>query len=107
MAKDILKLLSVDVVEDDPAITLAELCQYCSLPAEQVITMIEFGIIEPIQPQETSCRWHFTGKSLLRVQTVVRLQRDLGVNLEGAALAIELLDEVKILRQMVDSLQRS
>jgi chaperone modulatory protein CbpM len=34
-----------------------------------------------------------------RVRTVVRLQRDLGVNLPGAALALELLDRI-------DELQR-
>ena len=106
MANEEFKLLSGVVVEDDQILSLAALCYYCSLPAEQVITMIEFGIIEPIQPQMPRSRWQFTDSSVLRVQTVIRLQRDLGVNLAGAALAVELLDEVKTLRQLAASLQR-
>jgi len=43
---------------------------------------------------------------LLRVQTTLRLQRDLEVNLAGAVLALELLDEIKQLRQQVAFLQR-
>jgi chaperone modulatory protein CbpM len=35
------------------------------------------------------------------VQRVVRLQRDFGVNLPGAALALELLEEVERLRRNV------
>lgn len=106
MTEQIHKILSGVVVEEDRTISFAELCQCCELPAEQVLTMIEIGIIEPLQPQALSCRWHFSGASLLRVQTVIRLQRDLGVNLEGAALAIDLLDEVKRLRQLVDVRRR-
>jgi chaperone modulatory protein CbpM len=34
-----------------------------------------------------------------RVRTVVRLQRDLGVNLPGAALALELLERIEELQR--------
>jgi len=50
--------------------------------------------------------WQFSGESIIRVQEAIRLQRDLGINLPGTALALELLDEVKALRQQVSSLQR-
>jgi chaperone modulatory protein CbpM len=33
-----------------------------------------------------------------RVQTAIRLQQDLGVNLAGAALALDLLEELQELR---------
>ncbi len=98
--KDI-KTLSGTIVEDADAMSLAELCQCCSLPAEQIITMIEYGVIEPLEPRATSIRWQFSGNSVLRIQTAVRLQRDLDVNIAGAVLALELLDEVKKLRQEV------
>lgn len=81
--------------------------RYCSLPVEQVMTMIEHGIIEPQKTDPTAKNWQFAGLSLVRVQTVKRLQSDLGVNLEGSALALDLLDEVKALRQQTKALRRA
>jgi chaperone modulatory protein CbpM len=43
-------------------------------------------------------RWRFSGTHLRRATVALRLQRDLGVNLAGAALALELLDELDTLR---------
>jgi chaperone modulatory protein CbpM len=107
MENEEISVLSGIVMDDNQAVSMAELCQCCSLPAEQVVSMIKHGIVEPIESRITISHWQFSGESVLRVQTAVRLKRDLGVNLAGAALALELLDEVKILRQQVDSSQRS
>ena len=52
-------------------------------------------------------QWQFSANSVLRIHTVTRLQQDLGVNLAGAVLALELLDEVKTLRRQVLVLQRN
>jgi len=43
-------------------------------------------------------RWRFPGMQLRRARVAVRLQRDLGVNTAGAALALQLLDEIEALR---------
>ena len=106
MSEDVMELLGI-VVNDDETITLGELCQCCALPAEQVITMIEQGIIEPLETRASGANRQFPAQSVLRVQKTVRLQRDLGVNLAGAALALDLLDEIKSLRQLVAALERS
>ena len=92
-----------DVMDDNQAISMVELCRCCSLPAEQVVSMINNGIVEPIESHITISRWQFSGDSVIRIQTAIRLERDLGVNLAGAALALELLDEVKSLRQQLAS----
>lgn len=94
------------MLDEDGVLTMAELCRYCSLPAEHILIMIEHGIIEPREMTSRASRWQFAGTSLVRVQTVKRLQRDLGVNMEGAALALELLDELKTLRQQLAALRR-
>ena len=87
------------IIDDSHHFSLADICQSCHLPAEQVLRMVDQGILEPINLRSTVTRWQFHGNSLMRVRTVVRLQQDLGVNLAGAALALELLDEIKSLRQ--------
>jgi len=94
------------IVEESDNLSLVKLCRHCSLPAENIIKMVERGIIDPIDPSLSYTHWQFAGTSLLRVQTALRLQRDLEVNLAGAVLALELLDEIKQLRQQVAYLQR-
>ena len=46
-------------------------------------------------------RWRFHISGVRRVRTVVRLQRDLGSNLAGAALALELPDRVEKLQRQL------
>lgn len=93
------------IVEESDKLSIVKLCRYCSLPAESVIKMVEQGVIDPIDSSLSYTQWQFSGTSLLRVQTALRLQRDLDVNLAGAVLALELIDEIKLLRQQVAYLQ--
>ncbi|MGH8614693.1 MAG: chaperone modulator CbpM [Gammaproteobacteria bacterium] len=54
------------------------------------------GLIEPTRPEPR--QWRFAGRSLRRAGIALRLERNLGVNLAGAALALEPLDEIERLR---------
>jgi chaperone modulatory protein CbpM len=94
------------IVDESDHISLVKLCRYCSLSAEQVLQMVERGVIDPVDPSASYSHWYFSSTSLLRVKAALRLQRDLDVNLAGAVLALELLDEIKKLRQQVQYLQR-
>jgi chaperone modulatory protein CbpM len=91
------KALRGQVIEEETLITLDELCRNCTVHAEEVVTMVREGIIDPADEAVEvgrAGRWQFHVSSVRRVRTVVRLQRDLGVNLPGAALALELLDRI-------------
>ena len=100
MTKDIIELIEGVIVSEDQTVSIVELCRCCDIAAEQVLTLVEYGIIEPLELQSSHIHWQFTGDSVLRVKTTLRLQRDLDVNLAGAALAIELLEEIKTLRRL-------
>lgn len=92
-----LDLLSGEILDDSMEITIVELCRSCAIDIDLVEAMIEEGILEPSgQRGDDRC---FSYISVKRTLTVVRLQRDLGVNLAGAALAIELLDRLERLRR--------
>ena len=93
---DLLTLLSGDVLEEDVELSLGELCRACELPAERVYELVEFGVIEPLGSDPR--RWRFQGVCLRRVRSAQRLQRDLGINTAGVALALELLEEMERLR---------
>jgi chaperone modulatory protein CbpM len=79
------------------ALTLEDLCRACAVQSEVVLAMLEEGVIEPAEGQ-TPESWRFTAIQVHHVSVAWRLQRDLGVNLPGAALALQLLDEVETLR---------
>ncbi len=92
------------IVEDSSEFTLGELSRACGKPAEWILALIEEGVIEPVGKDQAN--WHFRGYCLRRVRIVQRLQSDLGLNLAGAALALELLDEVEALRNRVAALEQ-
>lgn len=91
--------LSGILLDEHTELTLNDLSRACSSSAEWVIALVEEGALEPtghVSNQQT--RWRFSASSLQRARTAMRLQRDLGVNLAGVALAMELLDEIEALR---------
>lgn len=87
------------ILNEDTRCTLADLCRMCGVPAEIIHEMVEEGVITPegLGPGE----WHFTCVAIKRVQTAVRLQQDLRVNLAGCALALDLLEELEELRRLL------
>jgi chaperone modulatory protein CbpM len=99
---DLLPIHTGTVIEED-SLTLEQLCHACGVHAEWVISLVEESIIEP-QGDEIQV-WRFSGASLVRVRSALRLQRDLGVNLAGIALALDLMEELESLRAELKKMQ--
>jgi len=95
MASDTETDISGPILDESVELTLSELCRACELPAEEIITLVEEGVIEP---RGGRTQWRFSGICVRRVRKVYTLERDLGVNLAGAALAVELLEEIERLQ---------
>lgn len=95
-SENMLPQLAGIVLDEQTELTLAELSRACAAQAELIIELVEEGVLEPRGPEPA--RWRFTAVHLRRARVAVRLQRDLGLNLAGAALALQLLDEVETLR---------
>ncbi|ASK33977.1 chaperone modulator CbpM [Alloalcanivorax mobilis] len=77
-------------------LTLSELCHRVALPRTTVVEIVEVGIIEPVRHGND---WHFDEQVVLLVTRACRLHQDLGIDWNGVALALELLEEVASLRQ--------
>lgn len=86
------------VLDERVTFTLREFCDACGVQRELVIEMVEEGVIEPAHRNETE--WAFHGHALVRAQRALRLVRDLDVNWPGAALALDLLDEIERLKDL-------
>jgi len=92
------QILTGLVLDDECSLSLAELCRACAVQREWIVDLVEEGVIEPLAPA-AGRRWRFSGVALNRARTAVRLQRDLGVNLAGAALALDLLEQVERMQE--------
>jgi chaperone modulatory protein CbpM len=81
--------ISAMPLDDSVEFSLTELCAACRVPEEL--------IVEPLGGSRA--QWRFSGIAVTRIQRVIRLQQEFDVNLPGAALALELLEEVERLRR--------
>jgi chaperone modulatory protein CbpM len=80
------------VLDESLTLSLHEVCEICGLEEDIVIEMVHEGVAEPLDAQAGA--WRFSGVAVARLRTARRLQRDLHVNLPGAALALDLLEEI-------------
>ena len=93
------------LLDNEHPLTLAELSRACSMHADWILDLVEEGVIEPLNPEYPEfLQPRFSAHSLHRALVVRRLQQDLGVNLSGAALALQLMEEVEILRARLNAM---
>lgn len=84
------------ILEEQTELSLDDLCRACAAQADQIIELVNEGVLVPVGHAPDD--WRFTGLQLQRARVALRLESDLGVNLAGAALALELLDELDSIR---------
>ena len=98
-------VLQSEIIETRREMSLSDLCEVCTVTSERVVQLVDEGLLEPVgrEPAE----WRFSGRSVRRVVVAERLSRDLRLNAAGAALVLELLDEVKQLRQRLIRLENT
>ena len=84
------------ILEEQADLTLDDLCRACAAHIPLIVQLVEEEVILP--QGESPEVWRFTGVHLRRARVAVRLHRDLGVNPAGAALALQLMDEIEALR---------
>lgn len=86
------------VLDEQVKFTLREFCDACGVRRQLVVEMVEEGVIEPAH--RSGREWEFHGHTLVRAQRALRLVRDLDVNWPGAALALDLLEEIERLQDL-------
>lgn len=95
-------ILTGIILEEEIHLSLRELCDACAVHAEFITELVNEGVIEPSGFDKS--HWCFSGVSLHRIRAAKHLQRDLGVNLAGVALALDLLDEMQRLHTQLQKL---
>ena len=98
------QVLEAHVLGEGDWIAAAEICQICQIDAEAVRELAALGVVTVREP--VAGGWELSAAALPRLRIVGRLMRDLGVNVSGAALAIELLEEQRSLESRIRQLER-
>lgn len=85
--------------------TVEELCLACSVDANWITELAEYGAIEQID--EIAADRRFTNLATVRVTEARRQERDLNLNPLGLAVVLDLLDEADDLRAQLGKVPRS
>jgi len=96
----VLELQTIEIVDDAAPLQLAELLDSTHIERTYLIEMVEAGVILPHGASIE--QWTFVRGDLKRVRTAQRLMADLDINIAGAALVLDLLDEREALLKLVD-----
>ena len=78
----------VNVIE---TLSLSELTMFCDTNADWVVRLVEHGVVTPVT--QTAPEWEFTPPHIARARKAARLMRDLGLNVAGVALVLDLIEE--------------
>jgi chaperone modulatory protein CbpM len=96
--------LQAHLLGESDWIAANEVCQLCRIELTAVVELADLGVVSPrgYEPEQ----WQFPATALPRLRTASRLMRDLGLNVSGAALAVELLEEQHDLERRLRRLER-
>jgi chaperone modulatory protein CbpM len=85
------------IFEESAVLTVRDLSRMCAVDERHIVEFVDEGVLTAIEV--TAAEWHFSGAALRRARLALRLERDLELNLAGVALALELMDELELLRR--------
>jgi chaperone modulatory protein CbpM len=96
------QLLEAHLIGEGDWIAVTEICELCRLEPAAVIELGELGLVSARHQGDV---WQVAVAALPRLRVAARLMRDLGVNVSGAVLAIELLERQRALERRVHDLE--
>ena len=83
---------------------IAELARAAALPIGLVEQLVEYGVIEPASGSASPIL--FPIAAIDRLRCAVRLRRELGVNLAGVAVIVEMRERLRTLRAELERFQK-
>jgi chaperone modulatory protein CbpM len=101
---DIDRILVGTPLDESTWIAIGELCAWLQVDRHWVASLVEAGVLEPRGAAPEG--WSFPASDLSRVSAVARLVHDLDVNLAGAAVIVDLLEERRRLERRIALLER-
>jgi DNA-binding transcriptional MerR regulator len=85
-------------------LTLESLAACAGVHPTLITYFVEYGLLEP--STRTGPQWLFDTACIARLRMIERLRRDLGANLPGIAVILDLLDRLTALQREVEQWRR-
>ncbi|MBV9318259.1 MAG: MerR family transcriptional regulator [Gammaproteobacteria bacterium] len=98
------QVLEAHVLGESDWIAAREICGLCRLDLEAVLELAQLGVVS--SREQVPGEWQIPATALPRLRVAGRLMQDLGVNVSGAALALELLEAQRELEKRLRRLER-
>jgi chaperone modulatory protein CbpM len=98
------QVLEAHLLGEGDWIAVSEICELCRLDLEAVLELAALGVVS--SRERAPGDWQVAATALPRLRIAGRLIRDLGVNVSGAALAVELLEAQRELESRLRHLER-
>jgi len=90
------QLLEAHVVGEGEWLAVTEICHLCRLEQATVLELGELGLVPA---RRAGGGWQVAAAALPRLRIAARLMHDLGVNVSGAVLAVELIEARRALER--------
>jgi hypothetical protein len=97
------QVFEAHVVSEGDWIGATEICRLCRIDFEAVQELAELGVVR--QPRRSGDSWQLPATALPRLRIVGALMHDLGVNVSGAALVLDLIEAQRALERRVRDLE--
>ena len=98
-----IQIIEAVILDDHISLSLIELSKACNSHEQWILELVDEGIIDPLEQDPHN--FNFPGSCLKQVLAVKHLQQDLGINLAGAAMVIDLKQEIDQLRSHIEVLK--
>jgi len=99
-----IKVVEGVIIERSRPLSFGELCQAIALRDDLVVEMVEHHLIVP--EGQSQQNWQFDDIALKRAKVAANFYHDLGMNFEGIALALDLLEKIERLENRIHKLEK-
>ncbi len=98
------QVLEAHILGEGDWMAAAEICELCRLDLQALLELAELGVVS--SRERAPGEWQVPATALPRLRVASRLMQDLGINVSGAALALELLEAQRELEKRLRRLER-
>lgn len=98
------RIIEGQMLDESAWLEIGEFCAYLRVERHWVFELVEAGVIEPRGTAPDA--WSFPASAIVRARATARMVNDLGVNLAGAAVILDLLEERDRLERRLAEIER-